>query len=394
MRFFLYLIFTFCGFSVSGQEMYWQKPAKFITSFHFKQLNGGVILLKARFDTLADTLNFILDTGSGGISLDSTTTAKYHIPHEPSGRYIYGIAGVRKVDYAPHQTLKFPGLTVDSLNFYINNYEILTSVYGIKIDGIIGYSFLSRYLVKVDFDSLKINVFTPGDITYPPHGVLLHPSFQGLPIVPLTIRDSKSFTSNYFFDTGAGLCLLLSSRFNEDSSILLKRRKPVSIEVQGMGGKKRMRLSLVKELQIGNYKFRKVPTYLYQDEFNVLAYPQRAGLVGDDILRHFNLIINYPQKEIYLTPNSHFRDPFDYSYTGMTMYSLDGEVFVDDIVKGSPADKAGLKNGDVIMAINNNFSGNLETYKNLLQQTGYRISILIMRENKPLIISLRVGRIR
>jgi hypothetical protein len=394
MRTFFYLLFTLSSFKIFGQEMYWEKPAKFITSFPFKQLSGGVILVKARFDNLPDTFNFILDTGSGGISLDSTTTEKYSIPHVPSGRYIYGIAGVRKVDYAPKQTLVFPGLKVDSLDFYINNYEVLTSVYGIKIDGIIGYSFLSRYIVKINFDSLKISVYQPGYIAYPPHGVLLHPSFQGLPIVTATIKGSKEFSNNYFFDTGAGLCLLISSHFNEDSSVLLKRRKPVEIEVQGMGGKKRMRLSIVKQLQIGNYKFRKVPTYLFEDEFNVLAYPERVGLVGDDILRHFNLIINYPKKEIHLTPNSHFRDPFDYSYTGMTLYGLDGQVFVDDIVKGSPADKSGLKNGDVVMGIDNNFTGNLEVYKNLLQKTGYRINILIMRENKPLIISLKVGRIR
>ena len=374
--------------------MYWEKPAKLITTFHFKQLNGGVILVKARFDNIQDTFNFILDTGSGGISLDSTTASRYSIPHIPSGRYIYGIAGVRKVDYAPKQTLVFPGLKVDSLDFYINNYEVLTSVYGMKIDGIIGYSFLSRYVVKIDFDSSKISVLTPGFLTYPPHGVLLHPSFQGLPIVPVSIRDAKEFTNHYFFDTGAGLCLLISNHFNEDSSVLYKKRKPVEIEVQGMGGKKRMRLSLVRQLEIGNYRFRKVPTYLFEDDFNVLAYPQRVGLIGDDILRHFNLIINYPQKEIQLTPNSHFRDPFDYSYTGMTLYSLDGEVFVDDIVKGSPADKSGLKNGDVIMAIDNNFSGNLEVYKNLLQKTGFRISILIMRNNKPSMLSMRIGRIK
>lgn len=394
MRIFLYLLLAFYSISALGQEMYSEKPAKFITSFPFKQLNGGVMLVKARFDTLSDTLNFILDTGSGGISLDSTTTEMYHIPHVPSGRYIYGIAGVRKVDYTPNKSLTFPGLTVDSLDFYINDYDVLTSVYGIKIDGIIGFSFLSRYLVKINFDSLQISVFTPGFVNYPPNGQMLHPSFQGLPIIPITIKDSRKFASNYFFDTGAGLCLLLSSKFNQDSSILLKRRKPVEIEVQGMGGKKRMRLSLIKELQIGNYKFRKVPTYLYDDEFNVLSYPDRTGLVGNDILRHFNLIINYRQKEIYLTPNSHFRDLFDYSYTGMTMYSLDGAVFIDDIVKGSPADKAGLKNGDVIMAINNDFSGNLEVYKNFLQKSGDRVTILVMRENKPLIIPLRVGRIR
>jgi hypothetical protein len=374
--------------------MYWEKPARFVTSFPFKQLNGGVMLVKARFGDIKDTFNFILDTGSGGISLDSTTAANYHISHEPSGRYIYGIAGVRKVDYAPHQTLNFTGLSVDSLDFYINNYEVLTSVYGMKIDGIIGHSFLSRYLVKVDFDSLRISVFSPGFINYPPHGFLLRPAFQGLPIVPLTIMDSRKLNAHYFFDTGAGLCLLLSTHYNEDSSVLMKKRKPVEIEVQGMGGKKRMQLTIIRELQVGNYKFRKVPTYLFDDEYNVLAYPQRAGLIGNDILRHFNLIINYPQKEIYLTPNSHFRDPFDYSYTGLTMYSLDGSIIVDDIVKGSPADKAGLKNGDVIMGVDNNFSGNLETYKNLLQKTGYRISILVMRENKPFILSLRVGRIK
>lgn len=394
MRIFLYLIIFFSGFSASAQEMYWEKPAKFITSFPFKQLNGGVILIKARFNNQADTFNFILDTGSGGISLDSTTAANYNIHHVPSGRYIYGIAGVRKVDYAPHQSLRFPGLTVDSLDFYINDYEVLTSVYGIKIDGIIGYSFFSRYLVKVNFDSLKISVFNPGYISYPSRGILLHPEFQGLPFFPVTMKDSKRFTEKYFFDTGAGLCFLISSQFEEDSSVLTRRRKPVEIQVQGMGGKKRMRLTLIKEVQIGNYKFRKVPTYLFNDEYNVLAYPQRCGLVGDDIFRRFNLIINYPKKEIHLIPNSHFHDPFDYSYTGMTMYSIDGQVFIDDIVKGSPAYKAGLQNGDAVMGINNNFSGNLETYKNLLQRTGSRMPILIMRNNNPFLINLKIGRIR
>jgi hypothetical protein len=394
MKIFFYLILTFLSSSSFGQEMYWETPAKYITSFPFKQLSGGVILVKAKFGDVKDTFNFILDTGSSSISLDSSTAEKYSIQHVPSGRYLYGIAGVRKVDFAPHQNLSFPGLTVDSLDFYINNYEVLTSVYGIQIDGIIGFSFLSRYIVKVDFDSLKISVFSPGYKTYPPRGLILHPVFKGLATIPLTLTDAKSYTENYFFDTGAGLCFLLSSNFVEDSSILLKKRKPVPIEVQGMGGKKRMRLTIIKELQIGNYKFKRVPTYLYDDEFNLLAYPQRAGLIGDDLLRRFNILIDYPHRKIHLTPNTHFHDPFDYSYTGMTMYSMDSTVYIDDIVKGSPAEKAGLKNGDIVMAIENNFSGNVETYKNLLQKTGFKSSILIMRNGKPTLLYIRIGRIK
>ncbi|HEU5366653.1 MAG TPA: aspartyl protease family protein, partial [Hanamia sp.] len=282
---------------------------------------------------------------------------------------------------------------IDSLDFYINNYEVLSSVYGMRIDGIIGYSFLSRYIVKINFDSLKISIFQPGFLRYPEHGFLLRPQFRGLPIIPLRIKDSKTINSKYFFDTGAGLCFLLSKQFKDDSSVLLKKRKPLPIEVQGLGGKRRMQLTVIKELQIGSYKFRKVPTYILDDEFNVLSYPSLGGLIGNDILRRFNLIINYPQREIHLLPNSHFRDPFDYSYTGMTLYNVDGTIIIDDIIKGSPADKSGLKDDDIIMSINNNFSGDLETYKNILQKPGTKIDVLVMRNKAPKIISLKVGRI-
>jgi hypothetical protein len=67
-----------------------------------------------------------------------------------------------------------------------------------------------------------------------------------------------------------------------------------------------------------------------------------GGLLGNDLLRRFNLIVNYPQREIHLMPNTHFPEPFDYAYTGMATYYLDGNIVVEDIVPGSPADKAGL----------------------------------------------------
>ena len=111
-------------------------------------------------------------------------------------------------------------------------------------------------------------------------------------------------------------------------------------------------------------------------------------------LRRFNLIINYPQKEIHLLPNSHFHDHFDYSYTGMSLYNFNGIIQADDIVDGSPADKAGIENGDVIVGINNDFSNNIEKYKNLLQKAGESVTLLIRRDGIPIIISMRVRRIR
>ncbi len=138
-----------------------------------------------------------------------------------------------------------PGLEVKGLDFYINNYEILSSVYGEKIDGIIGYSFFSRYIVKANFDSINIQVYEPGSIRYPRGGYLLRPLFTTLPIQGLTIKDERTIDANFYLDTGAGLSFLLSKEFVDDSTILFKKRKQLPIQAEGMGGKKRMMITVI-----------------------------------------------------------------------------------------------------------------------------------------------------
>lgn len=378
----------------NAQERYGKIESKFITKFSFHQLTGGVILLKAAFNDIPDSLNFILDTGSGAISLDSSTAAEFKIPNFPSGLTVSGIAGVKEVNFSRNNKLHLPGLTLDSLDFFINDYDLLTSVYGVKIDGVIGYSFLSRYIIGINYDSLKISVYTQGSFQYPRGSTLLHPMFTTLPIQKLFIRDQRNMDANFYFDTGAGLCFLLSQRFLDDSSFMKKKRKPVTIQVQGLGGKKTMKLTIIKQVQIGPYKFRRVPTSILEDDHNILSYPFLAGLIGNDILRRFNVVLNYQHRIISIIPNSHYRDQFDYSYTGMNMYTVDdGYIIIDDIVEGAPADKAGLQNGDIVIGVDNDFSNNITTYKNKLQNVSEKINLVISRENKIRIIKIKVGKI-
>ncbi len=98
-----------------------------------------------------------------------------------------------------------------------------------------------------------------------------------------------------------------------------------------------MKITTLGELRFGPYRFRKVPAYIFKDEFNVTAYPQLGGLIGNDIFRRFNLIVNYPEREIHLFPNTHYNDAFDYSYTGLGVYSVNGEVVIEDVMEKSPA---------------------------------------------------------
>lgn len=374
------ILFLFVLANLQAQEILPQKEAKFITRFPFKQFSGGVMVLQAQFGNIPDTLNFILDTGSGGISLDSSTCNEFGIEVKPSDTTITGIGGTRKVSFAFDQSLSLPGLKIRHLNFHVNDYEVLSSVYGEKVDGIIGYSFFSRYIVKIDFDSSMIEVYSPGKIDYPRNGHVLHPAFTNLPIQWLNIKDKNNLGFNFYFDTGAGLCLLLSEKFARDSVILLRRRKPVVTQAEGMVGKLQMRLTLIKEVKIGPYRFRHVPTYLYKDDYNVTSYPFTGGLLGNDLLRRFNMIFNYPNREIHLIPNTHYNEEFDYAYTGLGIYYVQGKIIVEDVIDGSPADKAHFKKNDEILAVNNNFSQNMQVYKVLLQKPFESIKVLIRRD--------------
>lgn len=359
-------------------------PSRFITEVPFIQFTGGVVVVRAKIDNFPDTLSFILDSGSGGISLDSTTCVQLGLKAHPSDEYIRGIGGIRPLYFAGDNTLVLPGLRVDSLDFHINNYDFISSVYGVKIDGIIGYSFLKRYIVQVNYDSMKLFIYTPGDFKYGRGGELLHPFIRNIPVIRAPVWNKKEVQTRYYFDMGAGLCLMLSNRFTEDSCLFCKpnqrRHKFVKSEAQGLSGKIEMTQTVIQGLKVGKYYFHNVPTYLFDDVSNVTAYPFLGGLVGNDLLRRFNITLNYSENQIYVEPNSHYFDPFDYSYTGMAMYFIDGRVMITDVTKGSPADKAGVKPGDVVLAVGNNFSNNIQKYREMLKATGSRINLIVLRE--------------
>ncbi len=377
-----------------AQEEFIEPPSQRLTRIPFMQLTGGIVILQATLNDSPDTLNFILDTGSSGISLDSSTAVYLRLKPEPTDRTIRGIAGIRKVPFLYKQKLRFPGLTVDSLDFHVNDYSILTAVYGEQIDGIIGYSLLSRYIVKIDYDSLHIDICSRGSIRYPKGGYMLKPVISNLPVQGLRIRDNVTVNSRFLYDIGAGLCMLLSSDFVDDSSFIHRKRKLWSKEGEGVGGKIDMKLTVIREVRIGPFKFRAVPTYIFDDDYNVTSYPYMSGIIGNDILRRFNTIINYEKRDIYIIPNSHFSEPFDYSYSGVELYFIEGEIVVGDVAKGSPAEEGGLLEGDVVMAINNNFNQNMNHYKVALQAANQKMRFIVRRGTELLEINFKTKSIR
>lgn len=375
---------------VRAQEEFIPPPSQTLTTVPFSLVAESVILIKGVLVGIPDTLTFILDTGSSGISLDSTTASMLDLNPVESDINIRGIAGVRRAKFLYNKQLLLNDLTVDSLNFHINDYEFLSYVYGVRINGVIGYSLLSRYILKIDYDDSEIEICSQGPIKYPRGGHLLRPFIRTLPVLGAQIKDYRKIQSRFLFDIGAGLSLVLSEDFEADSSVIRKKRKRFPIEAHGVGGKLNMEMTLVKDFRLGPYRFRNVPTMVFEDEFNVTSYPYLGGLIGNQLLKRFNLIVNYQRREIHIKPNSLYREPFEYSYSGMELYYMNGSIIIGSVVEGSPADTAGLKEGDVVVMIDNNANQNFIQYKKALMSAKKRVRLIIRRDEELLDIYVKL----
>jgi len=370
-----------------------QENAQLLAQFPFEKFLSGIVIIKAQLAPYKDTLNFILDTGSGGISLDSTTCIRLGVESRLTDTFAMGVGGKRKVRFTFDRTLKLGGYNVDSLNFHLNDYSLLSAIYDVRIDGIIGYSFLKRYIVAIDYDAMIVKVYAKGKFNYPAKGFVFRTPITSIPSENVSVSDARKIAGDFYLDSGAGLDLLFSRQFVADSNVFLPRRKPLVASVEGVMGREDMSLTVVKHFSFGPYKFRHVPVYIYPDGNNVLRYPQQLGLVGSGILSRFNLILNFPENEIHVKPNKSFNDPFDYSYSGLNIWENEGKIEVYDVIPNSPAAEAGFLIGDKVIGINNVFSGSLQAYRKLLKTERTTLHIIIKRGKDYRPMLLKVGSI-
>jgi membrane-associated protease RseP (regulator of RpoE activity) len=65
---------------------------------------------------------------------------------------------------------------------------------------------------------------------------------------------------------------------------------------------------------------------------------------------------------------------------------------IDSVTKGKPADKAGMKKGDIITAIEGKKVGGIHDYMSRLQtmETGQQISVDILRDDKPTVLIVQL----
>jgi predicted aspartyl protease len=330
-----------------------QSTAEFInrqssTSVTFTLIDGR-IFVNVRLNG-EGPLAFIFDTGGNAI-ISSKMAGRLHLP---SGNSETGTGTGEKQVTAVDTTvreLQVGDLRLSNVGFHEISMDDTPAVFGKHpVDGIIGLPILERVIVKVDYDTNRLELTLPSAYKLPSSGTTLH--FERPYVVPLVDATLDGIPGKFGVNTGARLSLLLNSPFAIQNDLRVKYHPQVSgITGRGLGGPIRSLLARGQVFALGNLEVHDPLVRMSLQASGAPTASDTSGLIGADILRQFNITLDYGHQSILFQKNRDYGKRCNFDRLGVWLGQDSASFSVIDVVPGSPADDAGIKAGDKILAI-------------------------------------------
>ena len=258
---------------------------------------------------------FLFDSGANGLILDEKFSKENKIPiikaKELKGenKYSYGVGeGRLKYNFAKEINLKFDGKDFLEKEVRVMKLDSLFSeVLKHEINGIIGYDLFSKFKITIDFDNEKITL----DKSLEEERLN---NFQKIkykkeyrkPMVDvvLELENQKQLDCKLIFDMGAGQSISLSNRKSTKENLFhkIKDLECETSNVAGIGGHSQSCYGVIKSLKIGKQiELSSIAIELGKDSKGALGnHKMYDGLLGMEIIKNFNIIIDQENQFIYL----------------------------------------------------------------------------------------------
>ncbi|MDB5073708.1 MAG: hypothetical protein JWM87_4819 [Candidatus Eremiobacteraeota bacterium] len=252
-------------------------------------------------------LDYILDTGASGITIDGTVAKELGLPMYAEHSTV--TAG----RYTTARTL-VPEMHVGNLT--MRNVAVQAIPQGndetssIKVVGLLGFDFLAELGVTVDYEHRRVTV-VPEQMYVPPadpHTTALNVRLgSGVPMTD--VRINGALAERFILDTGGVGTFLIFDYFARRHPEALKdegagkRMRPVRLH--GIGGAFETQPYQIAALQLENIRFTDFVGYRVA---TAGAYSGSSdGLIAADFLRLFTLGLHYGESRVYLVPNRNGR---------------------------------------------------------------------------------------
>jgi len=231
---------------------------------------------------------------------------------------------------------------------------------GMHMPGMVGYETFRRFVTRIDYGSKKITLIDPKYFDPKDAGTPIKIAFDGNAVIVDGTYDG--IPGKFQIDTGARSSLTLDAPYVAGNHLLDKAGKGVdAVDGWGVGGGSRAHTVRGGILKIGmDIEVDHPVTGFGTDKAGSFADPSISGNIGGGILKRFVVTFDYANKVMYLKPiGGPIADLDTYDRAG-TWFNIEKEGFkVVAVTKGGPADDAGLKEGDVIVAVDGKPFGTL-----------------------------------
>jgi hypothetical protein len=294
-------------------------------------------------------VELLLDSGAGITALDASFAKQAGIKAVGSVG-VMGVGGSSTMQLAPNLQVKFGGLTLSPITAGLIDLSEVVAEMGRPLPLILGKEVLNELVVDIDFQRRKIAFRDPNGFSGPPGAVRLALGRHGdNRTVPVSVEGAAPVP--FDFDLGNGSPLIVYGAYRDSAHLL--DGKPQSLTLtSGVGGAKPDKVATVGSITLGGVQLASVPAAFPDAGNDAVSSDRAGGNIGLPVFRRFRLVMDYPHNAIWLTPNaSAMAEPFPKRRSGLMVSQDRDRLKVIQIAPGSPASRAGWKEGAEIVAV-------------------------------------------
>ncbi|HEY5336768.1 MAG TPA: aspartyl protease family protein [Rhizomicrobium sp.] len=319
------------------------------TTFPFKLLNNHIyanISVNGK-----GPYQFIFDTGGVNV-VTPPLAAELGLKSEGQMQGNGGGAGHMDVGLTKVSSLQLGDATVKDQVFAVLPLNSMSNVEGVGMPGMVGYETFRRFVTRVDYGNGTITLIRPDAFDPKNAGVAVPIRFDGNTIeAPATYNGVPG---TFTIDTGARHGLMLNTPFVAAHAQFAKyQNASEAVTGWGIGGATRSHVILGDGLVLGGQTIAKPVVLLSTDTKGDNASNTISGNIGGGVLKRFIVTLDYGHTTMYLKPVTTAVSDIDtFDRSGVWINQSSAGYKVVDVTKGTPADQAGLKVDDEILAVN------------------------------------------
>jgi hypothetical protein len=252
--------------------------------------------------------------------------------------------------------LRTAGLEVDGLTVYALPLDGLSSVFGMKLAGILGNDVIGRTVAEIDYAGQVLTLYSPS-VFIPPKAEMLRMTIEGhLPFVRTNVLvGGRTIDAKMEIDTGSTGAVLFNGPFVRKNRLIARIGNSLASRTGGIGGTGTSRVGRITGVNLGGTVLHEPLAVLFTGSKGDNASSRYDGLLGGAIFRRFKLTVDIPGRRLFLQPTPAVEKPFETDMSGLDLVAEGDDlsrILIDEVKPASAAAKAGMRGGEFIRRVN------------------------------------------